>query len=90
MRQELFSLDLIKPQTASNPVSTTYNIMWVVDTVADITNNLDKEKQTEACFLDFSKAFDKVNHTKFIPKLSDKGVTYQVSAWVKAFLHGRS
>jgi hypothetical protein len=40
--------------------------------------------------LDFSKAFDKVNHAKFVQKVSNIGVCSQVSLWVASFLTDRS
>ena len=40
--------------------------------------------------MDFSKAFDKVNHQKLITKLQDRGICYQVCAWIEDFLSDRS
>ena len=41
----------------------------LIELTTDITNNLDDGQETEACVLDFSKAFDKVNHNKLLQKL---------------------
>ena len=62
----------------------------LVEFVADISSNLVKGIQTEACVMDFSKAFDKVNHQKLITKLENKGVRYQICSWVEEFLSNRS
>ena len=62
----------------------------LIEFVADITNNLDNGIETDACIMDFSKAFDKVNHHKLLLKLAEYGVSYQVTAWVEAFLTGRT
>ena len=34
----------------------------LIELVSDIAHNLDQGEEIEACVLDFSKAFDKVNH----------------------------
>ena len=62
----------------------------LIEFVADITNNLGKGIETDARIMDFSKAFVKVNHHKLQLKLAEYGVSYQVTAWVKAFLPGRA
>ena len=40
--------------------------------------------------LDFSKAFDKVNHSKLIWKLHQYGIRSHVLHWIQAFLGNRS
>ncbi len=40
--------------------------------------------------MDFSKAFDKVDHHKLIHKLKHLGIDNEVSSWVRSFLHNRS
>ena len=47
-------------------------------------------KQIYLILLDFSKAFDKVNHSKLILKLHKYGIRGNVLGWVRAFLDGRS
>ena len=61
----------------------------LLEFVADISNQLDKGTQTDACVLDFSKAFDKVNHQKLLCKLAKFGMSYQVISWIEAFLTDR-
>ena len=46
--------------------------------------------QTDLILLDFSKAFDKVNHLKLLYKLSTFGITGNTLKWIEAFLIGRS
>ena len=47
-------------------------------------------KQTDIILLDFSKAFDKVNHAKLILKLHNNGIRGRTLSWIRAFLNGRS
>lgn len=42
----------------------------LVELVADISSELDKGKEVDAWLLDFSKAFDRVNHQKIVRKLA--------------------
>ena len=41
-------------------------------------------------FLDFSKAFDRIDHTIVIHKLTQIGVRYQLIPWICSFLSGRT
>ena len=47
-------------------------------------------KQTDIILLDFSKAFDKVNHSKLLWKLHQYGIRGHVLNWIQAFLGSRS
>ena len=58
--------------------------------VEDLARNASKGKQTDLILLDFSKAFDKVNHSKLIWKLHQYGIRSNVLHWVQAFLGNRS
>ena len=51
---------------------------------------LSQGHQTDLILLDFSKAFDKVSHTKLLFKLHQHGITQNNLSWIKAFLLGRS
>ena len=42
-----------------------------------------------ACFLDFSKAFDRIDHTIIIRKLIDLGVRRSIIPWICSFLTDR-
>ena len=48
-----------------------------------------KGKQTDLILLDFSKAFDKVNHSKLIMKLHSYGIRRATLRWIQAFLGNR-
>ena len=54
-----------------------------------IFNNLDKRKLPLALFLDFSKAFDTINHDILIDKLKHYGVTDVALKWFRSYLTNR-
>ena len=58
--------------------------------VKDLARYVSKSKQTDLILLDFSKAFDKVNHSKFLWKLHQYGIRGHVLAWIRAFLGDQS
>ena len=54
--------------------------------VQDLARNVSKGKQTDLILLDFSKAFDKVNHFKLLWNLREYGIRGHVLAGIRAFL----
>ena len=62
----------------------------LVLTVNDFARSLNEGQQLDTILLDFSKAFDKVNHRKLCLKLNHYGVRGQTLMWIKNFLHNRS
>ena len=58
--------------------------------IEDLARSASLGKQTDIILLDFSKAFDKVNHSKLLWKLQQYGIRGQVLNWVRAFLGNRS
>ena len=58
--------------------------------VEDLGRQLIAGKQIDLVLLDFSKAFDKVNHLKLLFKLSQHGVKGKTLNWIRAFLLGRT
>ena len=59
-------------------------------TINDLAKGLDEGKQIDAVLLDFSKAFDKVSHSKLVYKLGHFGVRGKTQAWIRDFLTGRT
>ena len=47
-------------------------------------------RQIDIILLDFSKAFDKVSHSKLIWKLHQCGIHGHVLSWIRAFLGSRA
>jgi len=56
----------------------------------EVYDNLEQGQQTDVIVMDFSKAFDKVDHNKLIFKLKELGVHPLVSQWIQSFLKGRT
>ena len=52
--------------------------------VEDLSRNAVKEQQTYLILLDFTKAFDKVNHDKLLLKLHRYGIRGCVLHWIRA------
>lgn len=56
----------------------------------DFLKCLNDGEQTDAIFLDLSKAFDRVSHVKLLQKLSSLRVDTNVLLWIKSYLSNRS
>jgi len=56
----------------------------------DITINLDNGQQTDCLIMDFSKAFNKVNHSLLTHMLQHYGITGKTNNWIKSFLCERT
>ena len=54
-----------------------------------VSKNLDSGIQTDMLFLDFSKAFDSVNHALLLHKLELLGFSGELLAWFKDYLNER-
>ena len=62
----------------------------LIQLVEDLGRQLVQGNQVDLVLLDFSKAFDKINHLKLLFKLSQHGVKGNTLNWIKAFLLGRT
>ena len=56
----------------------------------DVIQGLANNKDTDAIYLDYAKAFDKVDHDLLLKKLRRYGFHEQLIAWIESFLTGRS
>jgi hypothetical protein len=56
----------------------------------DILAGFQDEKDTDVIYLDFAKAFDKVDHPLLIKKLERYGIHPKMIAWISSFLSGRT
>ena len=64
-------------------------ISQLIITLDDFANTLKNKEQTDAILLDFSKAFDKVDHEGLLLKLEHYGIRSSLLLWVRSFLIGR-
>ena len=55
----------------------------------DVLDTIDDSEVTLLVLLDFSKAFDTINHTLLLAKLDILGFDQNVCKWVKSYLSGR-
>ena len=62
----------------------------LITTVHDFTTCLNRKEQTDAILLDFSKAFDKVDHEGLLHKLQHAGIQNSSLNWIKSFLLNRT
>lgn len=61
----------------------------LVQTLDSITKSIANNKQVDIVLLDFSKAFDKVPHTRLLHKLEHYGIRDNTLNWIGSFLHDR-
>lgn len=62
----------------------------LIELVEELGRRLSCGRQVDLVLLDFSKAFDKVNHLKLLFKLSSHGVKGKTLNWISSFLGGRT
>ena len=55
-----------------------------------LARNTSAGKQTDLILLEFSKAFDKVNHSKLLWKLHQYGIRGNALSWIRIFLGNQS
>jgi hypothetical protein len=63
--------------------STTSQLLQVLHKLCE---SLDKRIQTDVLYLDFAKAFDRVDHQLLLKKLSDFGVCGNLLSWFQNYL----
>lgn len=56
----------------------------------DLHDSLHKSVYTDAVFIDFSKAFDRVPHIRLIQKINCLKLDIKTTRWIQEFLSGRS
>ena len=55
-----------------------------------ISSALDDNSQVDAIYTDFSKTFDRVDHSTIIHKLQSFGLTNRFTNWIASYLSGRT
>ena len=61
----------------------------LLDHYTEIIDNFNEGNDTDTIFLDFAKAFDKVDHEVLLRKLENLGITGKLHDWLSAFLTNR-
>ena len=61
----------------------------LLDHYTEIVNSFNEGSDTDAIFLDFAKAFDKVDHDVLLRKLQNLGITGELHNWIRSFLTNR-
>ena len=61
----------------------------LLELVEELTTTLESGKQADVLIVDFSKAFDKVNHSLLLHKLQRYGVQGTTNTWIANFLNNR-
>jgi len=62
----------------------------IIECTNDWSIALNVRNQVDTVYIDFSKAFDSVVHSKLLCKLESLGVRGKLLAWIAAFLSDRS
>ena len=64
-------------------------VSQLITTLDDFANTLKNQHQTDAILLDFSKAFNKVDHLGLLSKLETYGIRGPLLEWTYSYLIGR-
>ena len=65
-------------------------ISQLINVIDNFAVCLKNKEQIDAILLDFSKAFDKVDHRALLLKLEHLGIRHNLLKWIESFLIGRS
>jgi len=71
-------------------INTTLRETKLIGFTQEIADSLDQGQQTDVIVIDFSEAFDKVDHHKLVHKLKQMWVNLYITTWIKYFLHNKS
>ena len=64
--------------------------MAILKLLDNIIDSLDKGDYSATIFLDFSKAFDTVNHDILLQKLNHYGICGIANSWIRSYLSDRT
>ena len=84
---ERFQHDIIPQQHGFFKKRSTVTNLF--DYTERLQKSLDNSGQTDVVYTDFSKAFDKVNHSKLIEKLHNLGIGGKLLEWFRSYITKR-
>ena len=61
----------------------------LLEHIDNVLKNLSNGNEVDVIYLDYSKAFDKVDHAVLLAKMQQYGITGKVLDWVESFLSNR-
>ena len=64
-------------------------ILQLLSVLEDLTTSTDNDLQVDTIYLDFSKAFDSVQHKRLLHKLESFGISGNLLKWFTCFLSNR-
>ena len=65
-------------------------ITQLLEILEEITDALDQGYDIDIIYVDYTKAFDKIQHNRLPKKLWGYGIRGKIHAWVKEFLNNRT
>ena len=77
------------PDNQHGFISGRSTLSQLLNHIEDAIRSYEEGKVTDTIYLDFAKAFDKVDHDILCHKLKELGITGKVGVWIKNFLSGR-
>ena len=77
------------PENQHGFISGRSTLSQLLNHIEEAIRAYEEGKATDTVYLDFAKAFDKVDHDILCHKLKKLGITGKVGIWIKDFLTGR-
>ena len=78
------------PKNQHGFISGRSTLSQLLQQIEHIIRAWEENKATDTIYLDFAKAFDKVDHNILCHKLKRLGITGKIGIWIREFLTGRS
>ena len=86
---EYLQINYLLPENQHGFISGRSTLSQLLNHIEEAIRAYEEGKATDTVYLDFSKAFDKVDHDMLCHKLKKLGIVGKVGIWIKEFLTGR-